>query len=346
MDCVPVLRNPNIEVLRVFLMLSIVFDHCAAQGYFADNLFAYGLAVATTYAVDTFAFISGWYSIRFSVRKMTRLLFLGAFCSVLLFLLSKLALGYWRFALQLGWFGNAYLGLMILAPFVNAGVETIPKRVLLLVWGVFAVLMMCIWLPLREFGIDIVPVGWGPQTVASLLFMYLTGRISSASAWVASRGVRFWGVAAFVSWLAVQLTVVGVHFLREYGIVHECFLSFDASSYASPLNIVCAVSLFMFFSKVRFPAVLGRLCAFLGPSMFGVYLLHSGCHKAVSRVFIARFEAVLGSVLIPGPIGIVINLAVTAVVVFVVCSAIDVARRSLLAVVLRRVGCVGHAKAM
>ena len=332
------MRNPNIEILRVFLMLSIVFDHCAAQGYFADNLFAYGLATATTYSVDTFVFISGWYAIRFSLKKMLRFLVLGGFCSFLLLLASKPALGHWQYSFRLGWFGNAYLGLMILAPFVNAGVEKLSRKELLTVWGACAALMVGMWLPFREFGINIVPTGWGPQTVGNMLFVYLTGRVASTSDWVRSRSLRFWCGATVLSWLMMLTMVCGVHFLRVRGCVSEAFLNVDGSSYASPLIVICATSLFMTFTKVRFPQFLGRVCLYLGPSMFSVYLLHAGCHKVVAATLISRFEATLNSVLIPGPIGIVLNLVITAVVVFVVCVGIDLLRRTSVALLLRGLG--------
>ena len=71
------------------------------------------------------------------------------------------------------------------------------------------------------------------------------------------------------------------------------------------------------------PDCLGRVCVWLGPSMFSIYLFHS--HTA-SFVYMQRFEDCLLGAHLP----LALMYVVTAVLVFLLCVVADLPRRLIL----------------
>ena len=89
------------------------------------------------------------------------------------------------------------------------------------------------------------------------------------------------------------LTLIGVYIVarlcRHYNIAAHFTLksvtvvaavviplgAFRASIYNSPFCVVAAMCVFLIFTKIRIPSILARAGAFLAPSMFSVYLIHT-----------------------------------------------------------------------
>ena len=75
-------KNIGIELLRIVLMFMIVFGHCCCHGVFANERNVLVAGTTTFFAVDAFAFISGYYSIRTSIARFLKFLSLGLFWTV------------------------------------------------------------------------------------------------------------------------------------------------------------------------------------------------------------------------------------------------------------------------
>ena len=94
------------------------------------------------------------------------------------------------------------------------------------------------------------------------------------------------------------------------------------NDYNSPFALLIAGCVFLLMKGCNMPKVAGRVCAWLGPSMFSVYLLHSHGHawrylKGMQDGLIAHGIPLAGGYLL------------TALAVFAICVIADLPRRCL-----------------
>lgn len=144
-------RNTNIEVLRFVLMCFIFFWHIIVHGYgFAEignDGFDYTASMWVTIplcvlfvpATYCFVFISGFYGLHFSLRKLLQLVLWCISASVLSTLfchllwsdtisLHRLVCSLLPITTKSYWFITEYVLLFIISPFLNFGCERLTKR--------------------------------------------------------------------------------------------------------------------------------------------------------------------------------------------------------------------------
>lgn len=180
-------RNSNIEILRFFLMTLILIWHVLVHGYDLKNIgylsisseniyFKILLLVITSPAVNCFMFISGFYGIRFSIKKLIYFILMSYFCFLIvniflykneLFSIKNFIKNIFPFATGYWWFLTNYLIIFILSPifekyFTNS--EKSKIRNIIIIFGVFNIL---------HFTNLISNSG---SNLTNLLFMYLLGR--------------------------------------------------------------------------------------------------------------------------------------------------------------------------
>lgn len=306
-------RDCGIECLRIGLMFGICLLHAVADSGHPVRWLSAPLASC----VDGFAFISGYYGIRFSLSKILRLYGMGLMCTLVSFgLLCQVEGSSWslrkycEFFLKGCWYLHAYAFLMFLAPMVNLALEVAWKR--------NSAMMVFLPLFLLAFGwsaADELPglshlmwpeaSGLGSYTPLTLLGVYCAARL-----------YRFSGVESRIrsSWLLVGLGTTLL--MAELG----------CSSYNSPSQLVLAACIFTAFrrlpQKVAIALERHSFWMWLGPSMFAVFLIHA--HKAWFDV-LARVEAYwLDLGLHPA----VMYMYVT-VMIFCACIMLDLPRRIL-----------------
>ena len=125
-------RNVNVEVFRVALTFGICLLHTIVFGGYA----APWMQNILSSCVVGFVFISGWFGVKFSWRKLVKLYGIGLYCSFVFAILfvafgscevDLLRVGMVAFRrLRTNWFLNAYVVMMILAPFINAVTKDLP----------------------------------------------------------------------------------------------------------------------------------------------------------------------------------------------------------------------------
>ena len=170
-------RDSGIELLRCLLMFLITLGHCCFHGPYAANLAVTVTCTLTCFCVDAFAFISGYYSIKSTPKRILKILGQGLYAVSVVFLFSR------EFHFSMGWYGNAYLVLMIVAPIINAGIDRISESngqyLLFSCVAIYIAYMFMMWLPLEALGIDVGVAGWYGHSLFVLLGMYLIGRLVS-----------------------------------------------------------------------------------------------------------------------------------------------------------------------
>ena len=316
-------RDGNIELLRCVLMFLIVLWHCSMCSSATDFRVAKLLSSFPVFAVDAFVLISGWYGVSFSFRKVAKLLGLGLFSACIISTLSVLSSSGFSFRYSLGWFGCAYLGLMVLSPILNAGLDKIMEDVgrARTIWFAYSAIVFISWLPLTHFGIDVCIPGFGGMTLNTLMYVYVTGRYLRRERRLLDIGWRGW-LAAFLLLEGLNISFAILSGLtKECGSVNLLFSRWRVND--SPLAIAMAITFFMFFLRLEVGSIMGRIAAYAAPSMFSVYLLHCGTNFGLTRVWIGKYMFLK----VDGIFVDAVAVVMAAVATFAICVAIDLLRR-------------------
>lgn len=272
--------------------------------------------------VDGFAFLSGWYGLRFRPAKVVRLYALAIGCGMIVLAAGHLT---GRFPLQWSgeglkavhhacfgpWFLNAYLVLMLLAPLVDGVLAWVPKRH----WPAVVVpplLLTFGWSFARDtrYLTLLMPrsAGVTSYTGLTLLGVYLLARLWRLGGWD-----RF--LAGRRLWWAIALLLLAT----------AC----GAYCYASPFAALLAGCLFLACRRVTWPAWLMRTAGFWGGSMFAVYLLH--CNRLGLSLYEPLEQALMTQLHLPRYAA----YFPATLVIFGACALLDLPRRLLLAATAR-----------
>ena len=206
--------------------------------------------------VNVFVLISGYFGIRLRIKGMVSLLFQAAFYTIGIYLTlvvldlepfqSKAFLRtFYPLDRSKEWFLPTYLSLMILSPLLNAFVQKQTEQGLRHYLIFFYVLST-----LFGFLSDQLDVQYG-YSIFSFCGIYLLGRYFH----LYPEGVERCKTSMLIAiYLGVANALTG-RFL----------------SYASPLNILTAVALFLAFSRLKLQS---RAINWIASSTFAVYLIH------------------------------------------------------------------------
>lgn len=248
-------RNVSIELFRALLMLGIVMLHVINQGGYCKR----GYWDAFRPCVVGFVFISGFFGMRFDVRKALKLAFTGIWCAFVSVGLECVLKGTGRWVADVlyaiphsYWFLWAYLVLMCFAPLIDAALEMKGGKSLCgVLFVVFAWSFLAIVPGVKNY--IPAPAGFGDMTPLALIGIYAAGRLC-----------RVLNLHEKIStkWIVAGLAVcfVGV----------ACGLG----QYNSPIALAFMGLLFVAFYRLRLSDWCGSALAFITPSLLPVYLLH------------------------------------------------------------------------
>ena len=281
-------RNPALELFRCLLMFLIVFGHSWGQGPFSPSLreghyvawWEFVMIGMLIWHVDGFIAISGWFGIKFSWKKLFSLLGTIAFYTFLWDIVS-----YYFFnepfsldflSLRSGWFGGNYLVLMMSAPLANAAIDSLARestRGLFWSWALICIAFFFSWSP-KHFFTGIHATGFGHQTYAMMLFVYLTARVARKclKKAVPLRHLAIAVLAYFTMVIAFSMLLIwndATDYPRVLGICEHCRVN-----HAPMVYLVAIVFLLVFAWHVHLPNRFGRIVLSVSPTMFGVYLFH------------------------------------------------------------------------
>lgn len=190
-------RNPAIELYRCILMFGICLLHCLhrdSYGVWAESLLLP--------CVCGFAFISGWFGIRFTPSKVLRLYGVQFYCLAVAqiaswaggngFNVQSMFKGFCSF-----WFIHAYVLMMLFAPLVNHAVDDrravrvmVPFLVAVFGWGFLGRFPIVNRFVPKSIDLDM-------YSGLTLLGVYAVARLARIYAWM--NGFRFGGWQ-YVSW--------------------------------------------------------------------------------------------------------------------------------------------------
>lgn len=287
------IRESNIELLRNISMFMILIIHANFVSLphiqynelttdFLPSFTRFFIESLGIVAVNVFVFISGWFGINTNTKRVWSFIYLVLFFlgggGILFILLGKASFSIeWLLdVFQLSrkdWFIKSYFVLMIIAPILNNYCRTADEktqRYVMLSFFLFESVYGWVMGGSRFF-VD----GYGPLHFIGL---YITAQyvrnqlcVSGVPCWIKKIfEMPKWADLMFFLLLVTfntAIIIVGSLYFHKVEPFHKiCY------AYSNPLNILGALYLLLFFSKIKMPYI--KLVNWLGASSFAVYLFH------------------------------------------------------------------------
>lgn len=283
-------RNSSIELLRIIAMLMILGLHVNFMAIGQPGMqeivsspsqsFIRLIAEYTCIVgVNIFVLISGWFGINYKPKGIVQFLFQSLFFSLIIFIPFAIAgdievnrlniMSSFLLYKNAYWFVWAYLVLYIMSPILNAFVEKSDRHTL----KRFLVLFFVIQTIVSIFtNVGFYKAGYGPL---SFIGLYLLSRYYRQ--YKDNKGKYLY---LFIFVLCALLNTLISLFAGFMGIGYGTIISI-CMMYTNPLNIIGALSLLLFFTKLDFKS---KTVNYVATSCFSVYLLHM--HFCVSKYYI------------------------------------------------------------
>lgn len=274
-------RNSNIELLRLLLMVGIFCWHIIVHGFGFVNIgekgMNYTLNMPLTLALSsilapatyTFVFISGYYGIRFKLKKFVELvlwcIIVSLGCTLFKYYIGNADIidvyrSLFPITNTIWWFMTAYVGLYLLSPFINEGIVNMEKEkfkssvIIFLIMSAIGTLALGMNLGSNLIGLITV------YLLARYLRMYIPLNMKIS--------LKFYAISLLLMFTCL-MTIWCV--TSHIGNLKAHKLIFYFLSYCNPLIIAMAVCLFHIF--YRLPAWSNKIFnQIASPSLF-IYLI-------------------------------------------------------------------------
>ena len=272
------IRQSNIELLRVVLILMIICHHVVVHGLGLKNILSDDFEITNStrievilnsflvLGVNTFVFISGYFGIKFNIKKVIFIVVQVVGYSVVFYLaavyLNKIdfdiaAFGNSFFPIgnNTWWFITKYIGLFFLSPFLNAGIETIKKPELsYVIIGLFVLNCTISFF----FG----GISGSGYSLFNFIFLYLIGRIIRQNEFEIKNPIL---ILLTCTGIICVLGLFFVH-LEMYKLVWHLYY------YNNPILILSAISLFFIFYKLKIKY--NKIINVIAKTVLGIYIIH------------------------------------------------------------------------
>ena len=328
-------RDSNIDLLRIIAMFFVLVLHAnftslgiPTKASLIDAPIREGgrilLESFSIVAVNVYVLLSGWYGIHFKFERLCEFVFQVFFFSIVGAVVALSAQGKSFFdVFQKGillmdnnsyWFVKSYLLLYVVSPILESFVTVTKERE-------FGVLLLLFFLFEFVYGFGKgCPWFSGGYSTIHFIGLYLLARFTRIyllDRWRVSSRVSFLSYLS-ISILSASLFVLSLFLLRPAGWT-------GVFSYESPLVILSALMLVIYFSKVKIAS--NRIINTIAISCFAVYLLHNNPFIFDYYIDAVQYIVQQGSWLL---------LPVFLVLVFFASIAIDKLRIRLWQVIIKR----------
>lgn len=277
-------RKSNFELLRIISMFMILILHIGTHGLqkhanikadFSDTneWVYYFFRSLSIIAVSIYVLLSGYFlsksKSKFQFSKLVKLFLETSFFSLIIYF-ALIVTNYSRFNLadfkistfsiifNEYWFITVYFVLYILYPFLNKMLLNITKRehAYLLIMLFFIINVWDFLLPLRDLGIS------NGYSLLYFIFLYIF------AAYISYYGFLVKELNKYIYLIIYFLLAILNASLVYYDVK---FLNAGWYSYNSPIILLMAYSLFMFFKQLNINL---RIINFTSYYVLGVYLIH------------------------------------------------------------------------
>lgn len=313
------MRNPNVEILRVVMMALIVMLHLSAQVFdiqtFTSMSHDVNASVFMAFrsflflGVSTFALISGYFCVKFSLRKLLKCEILAIFwgggillCAINKGVTVRETISVLNpFTFEVCWYLSAYMLLLGLSPILNAGLKSLDRRTMTIM-----IVVVCVYSYWGGF------IQNRNSTNFMLLFtVYLVGR------YIRQYPIKYLNEHAGVLCLTC-LTANAVMFFASSYFVGGKAIKYLSNNY-NPMIIMSAIGLFLWIIKLNQnkTSKITDVITKMAPTMLAVYVIH------VEAIYLGILRVPMNF------LGGMPGLVVSAIAIMTVCSMLEKARTKL-----------------
>lgn len=321
-------RDYNIELLRIVLMMMIILFHLVVHGcklkmlstnsYTATNKDITYLSLVTllAIAVNCFVFISGYYGIKFKIKTLISFSIQAIFYSVIIYSIATFIFqlneynsiifikSFFPFTSTVWWFFTVYLGIYILSPLINKGVDAISKYQLIII------IIILVYLegtyPLWGYNI----LSGDGLSLYSLLVVYIIGRFCKTN------DIRVNN--AFIKYSFMYIILLGIIYVTY--IMNRQSLTWRMTTYNNPLIIINSILFFYIFKNTSIKNL--SIIYKVAPLTFGVYLIHD---HPICAYYLSKFTFQLSNIS-SNPLYTLFILLGFMILIFVSCATIEYIR--------------------
>lgn len=311
----PIQRQSNIELLRIIAITMVLMLHFNLHGLHPDVLSSHSTFSRLSLegnliesfciaAVNVFVLISGYFSIKLSVRSVfnlyIRCFMIGLITYLAYVVLSKdpisiSAIGgrVLAFTHNHWWFVISYLGLMAISPILNAGCRALYKRNYQYVLLLLSIVMLYFgWWKHLE-------ITNGGYSLIHFIYLYIFARYIKLH--VAENTIMRYRWLWLVLFTSTCIILTGLQYV----------VSRSMYTYDNPFAIIAALSLLLFFISVPFQ---NRYVNWAAASVFSAYLIQESPYLGKMWLYPNSIEMFANSVCGGGVILFVIFTLATLVV--------------------------------
>lgn len=312
-------RNSNIELLRIVLMVMVILHHliikCKPYHWDKTVLFVM-LNTFAIIAVNCFVFISGYYGIKFKIKTLLSFILQAIVYSAGTYIIYNILLSPENFSFpdllksflpltyEVWWFLNAFIGIYLLSPFINKGIDSLKG------YQSAGIILILIYLSCSYSITGYNPYTGGGHGVFTMLLIYIIARYCGKYIKDIKKAFPLY---IFIYLLTFALVITCIIFEKE-------LLAWRLISYNSPLVILGAIFFFYSFKKIKLKS---HIINKIAPMAFGVYLIHD---IPYNRIIIAKFMEQVNKA-IENPVLMGIALITIAIAIFLICACIEKIRQ-------------------
>ena len=291
------IRNPGVDFVRILAMYNIIFNHCLFHGNGFKHFPRYKRQLSllknfTDWHNDAFILLSG--IVGYKTNKYSNLLYLWLtvfFYSVGIhkyishfkkeYIINQdLYIEYYPIISRRYWFFTMYFGMYLFLPILNKGIESISKNefglAITSIHGIFI-----FWRNYKSSKVDIFFMHGGCSILWFFIF-YLTG------AYIGKYRVVYLGIKKYIFCLTCLFIFLFFSYLFFKSSQNELPLIIGSfkldipielkqmlnSCNDCPIRVIQSITICLFFLQIHYNKYIVKVICFIGPLVFGVYLLH------------------------------------------------------------------------
>lgn len=330
-------RNINVDLARIVATFFVVVLHVLGKGGVLKSIppnsvsfyAAWFMEIGAFCAVDIFALISGYVMVdkNIKLKNIISLWLQVAFYSILFYglffifvsetrTLRNIVISVLPVLGRVWWYVSSYFMLMFLIPFLNTAINNMSKTT---IEKFFIIILFPIGILGTGLKIDAFGLGSG-YTAIWLMIVYIFGAYIKKYDVQQKITAKKSLLGFFVMVVLTLLSKAVIHFGTKivFGAPREENVLI---SYTSITILLAAVFMFLFCLNVKINKLSTKIICWLAPTTLSVYLIH--VHPLVFKYIIngAFISFASKPVLV-----MVLYVLITAFVIFVICSVIDMLR--------------------
>ena len=265
-------RQSNFELLRILAMFMVVLYHCLTEFMLANpnNRWILSAYYLSHWGVPVFILISGYFSIKLSLKRIVDFRLYCAVWMLISYLFSytigNISWSYFSLlqcfipiSITNLWFVPFYFWLMLLSPLINTGIRGLSDKELYFTTIVLLIAMLYFSLVWKSTIID------NGRSVLYFVILYLIGAVIKRldlCNMVNTRKLQIGGGL-------LTMTIIALTFIVP--MAYQKLLKGIVFFYVSPILLFCTILFFLLFSKMK---VQSRLINYIASSSFAIDHFH------------------------------------------------------------------------